>query len=351
MFIKFAVFNMNEHLILNEQMSINDILNKAITAFDDKMPRVKAKKLVVEDAAFLEIMGVPFRCVVEQALTVGQLCKSTDKKRGKNSGEVPMLYVTVNLTPKTIAYAEASGINVLDCAGNCVLQSPENSSSVFFFANKGEKPLADFEDDSYPIFREAGLKVIFYFLLERNNINKTYREIQSATGVAIGTVKNVIAGMVYRQFARVEGRKRFLTNIERLLTHWIIGYGQNLRPKLFVTRMKFRDKARQETWKDIALPEGVLWGSEPAEALSGQYLTPGDFVVYTDEPISALLKTGTMMPQVDGNIAVYQKFWKTDYAGKTVPPVLIYADLMDAGNGRCVEAAKRMTENELKYLF
>ena len=33
---------------------------------------------------------------------------------------------------------------------------------------------------------------------------------------------------------------------------------------------------------------------------------------------------------------------------RTVPAILIYADLMGSGNSRCLEAAQRILRNELK---
>ena len=55
----------------------------------------------------------------------------------------------------------------------------------------------------YPIFQDVGIKVIFYLLQDKNNIDKTYREIQENTGVALGTVKNVIDELVARNFILV----------------------------------------------------------------------------------------------------------------------------------------------------
>ena len=62
------------------------------------------------------------------------------------------------------------------------------------------------------------------------------------------------------------------------------------------------------------------------------------------------MKTGAVVPDTDGEIAVYQKFW-TGGDTDTVPAVLIYADLMDTANGRCIEAAQKIKENELEYLL
>ena len=62
----------------------------------------------------------------------------------------------------------------------------------------------------YPAFQEAGLKVIFYLLQEFTNVNKPYREIQKATGVSLGAIKNVFDVLVEREFILMTGSKRTL---------------------------------------------------------------------------------------------------------------------------------------------
>ena len=42
------------------------------------------------------------------------------------------------------------------------------------------------------------------------------------------------------------------------------------------------------------------------------------------------------------------KFWNWETDNRTVPAILIYADLMGSGNSRCLEAAQRILRNELK---
>lgn len=62
----------------------------------------------------------------------------------------------------------------------------------------------------YPVFQEAGLKVIFYLLQEFANVNKPYREIQGATGVSLGAIKNVFDVLVERNFVLLTNSKRTL---------------------------------------------------------------------------------------------------------------------------------------------
>lgn len=351
LFSNFALFNDIEHDYIFEQMSGQEILNRAVAALNSNLHREKATVDYYGEIPYLTIMGKRFLCVVEPNLTLGVMIDKIPEHYGPVDKDTRILFVTVNATPKMLELAKIPDINILDCAGNFNIQYQlKNGNIVLMLANKGEKPVEDTTAKAYPIFLEKGLKVIFNLLLDKQNVGRPYREIMDATGVAIGTVKNVIDGLIYQQFVRVEKNKRFLTNIDRLLMLWATNYGLNLKPKLFQTRFAFRDEERRRNWKHLELPDGMLWGGEPAAALNDGFIAPGGFTVYADVPAATLMKTGAVVPDAYGEIAVYQKFWKGTDA-KTVPALLIYADLMDTANGRCIEAAQKIKENELKYLL
>ena len=49
------------------------------------------------------------------------------------------------------------------------------------------------------------------------------------------------------------------------------------------------------------------------------------------------------MPDPQGNIHVYKKFWKITQLNKNiVPPLLIYADLINSGDPRNIEVANKI---------
>lgn len=349
LFINFAVFNSIEHPITNEQkMSDQEILNRAVAALNSTLYRDKATIDYDGDVPCLTLMGKRFRCVVKPNLTLVDMmdkCLPADK-------DARILYVTINATPKMLELAKLPEVNVLDCAGNFNIQyQQKNGNVVLMLANKGEKPIEDVMPKAYPIFLEKGLKVIFYLLLDKKNIGRPYRDIMDATGVSIGTVKNIIDGMIYQQFARVERNKRFLTNTDRLLMLWATNYGHIMKPRLLQTRFAFRDEEKREKWNAMTLPDGMMWGGEPAAALTDGFLTPGEFSIYTDVPAATLMKTGAVIPDANGEITVYEKFWKDEEATNVTPAILTYADLMDTANSRCIEAAQKIKEYELKYLL
>lgn len=332
-------------------MDNQEILNRAVAALNNNLYRDKATIDYVGDIPYLTVMGKRFVCIVEPNLTLGMMVDKIPNDYKQPDKDVRCLYVTINATPKMLEVAKLPDINILDCAGNCNIQyQQKNGNIVFMIVNKGEKPVEYITAKAYPIFLEKGLKVIFYLLLDKKNVGRPYREIMDATEVAIGTVKNIIDGLIYQQFVRVEKNKRFLINTDRLLMLWATNYGQNLKPKLIQTRFTFRNEENRRNWENLVLPTGMVWGGETAAALTDGFITPGEFTIYTDAPAATLMKTGAVIPDADGEIAVYQKFWtRTDV--RTVPAALIYSDLMDTANGRCIEAAKKIKENELKYLL
>lgn len=112
--------------------------------------------------------------------------------------------------------------------------------------------------------------------------------------------------------------------------------------------MAFRTEANRNEWKNIALPKGMSWGGEPAANLTDGYLQPGIFDIYTEIPAAHLIRTGVVKQDANGEIHLYNKFWNWETDNRTVPAILIYADLMGSGNSRCLEAAQRMLKNELK---
>ena len=352
LFINFALFNKTEHNIKIEHNMNNetDILNRAVSVLKKKIPQQEVTVAIKDDYPRLVIMGKEFVCKIEPTLTVADLMRPYSERpeilRGENT-----IFVTVNANAKVLDLAQNVGINVIDCAGNYAIRHTHKNGNIFFMlSNRGESPVADLRPNTYPIFKDKGLCVIFYFLLAKENIAKPFREIQEATGVAIGTVKNIVDGMAYQQFARIEKNKRFLINIDKLLMLWGANYCQNFRPKLLQSRMNFRN-GKGNDWQSIDLPKGMQWGGESAASLTDNYLTPGTFTIYADISAPTIMKTGAVLPDNEGDIFIYEKFWKGETTGTCVPAVLTYAELMDTGNGRCIEAAQRMKENELGYLF
>lgn len=328
-------------------MSDHEIINRAIGALNNNLHSDIAMLDYCEGLPYLSIMGKKFKCVVDPHITSSIL----DWKERQSDKGTRILFITSNITPKMLDLCKRSDINVLDCAGNFNIKyQMGNGNVVLWLANKGEKPIADIKFRPAKFFTDKGLRVIFYLLLDKKNITNSYREIVDATGVSIGTVKNIIDGLISLQFVHIENGRRFLKNTDRLLSLWASNFEVTLKPKLFLTRFVFRNEEKRKDWEHMKLPDGMLWGGESAASITDGYLTPGEFTIYTEIPSAILMKTGAVVPDPNGEIAIYRKFW-TANDSKTVPAILTYADLIATSNGRCIEAAQKIKDNELKYLF
>ena len=289
-------------------------------------------------------MNVDFLCKIKGNITATNINTIVNHLQKYMAIENrPVLLVAKYINPNMFDKLVGLGLNILDCAGNCHIRYMNGNIPVFHLINKGEKNVFA-NEKAYPVFQDAGIKVIFYLLQDKNNINKAYREIQENTGVALGTVKNVIDELVTRNFILVTDKGRILKNRKALLDLWVENYNQVLKPKLLIGRMAFRTNEQRNKWKTMELPEGMCWGGESAANMIDNYLEPGAFDIYTDVPTAYLMKTGFVKQDTNGEIKVYQKFWQWETENHLAPLILIYADLMGSNNSRCLEAANRLME-------
>lgn len=337
-------------MLLAEQ----EILNSALEALRKKLALSETAVIHMVDNpcrnsdAVIRIMNVDFLCEVKNTVTTATIASIASRLKVLASTEKrPVLLIAKYITPTVIEDLAINGINTLDCAGNCHIRYEKGNRIVFHLVNKGEKNTF-MTGKPYPVFQEAGLKVIFYLLQDIANVDKPYRNIQIATGVSLGAIKNVFDVLVERHFILSVNGKRVLRNKDVLFNLWVENFNQALKPKLLLARMSFRSNDQRINWTALKLPEGMYWGGEGGANKIDGYLEPGTFDIYTDIPAANLLRTGMVMQNENGEISIYQKFWKWESGNQIVPRILIYADLMGSGNSRCIEMAKRLLDNELK---
>ena len=192
---------------------------------------------------------------------------------------------------------------------------------------------------------EGAIKLIYRFLSDKSFIGKAYRTISSETGMSLGSIKNTIEELTNRQFVMHTDKGRKIINEDKLLELWVQAYNQTIRPKLMLRRMSFRTDEMRSNWQEMNLPEGMLWGGDCGANLTDGYLIPGSFDIYTSKPSAMLMTTGMVMPNENGEITLYQKFWNDDNDTKVAPKLIIYADLMNSGDSRQIEAAQRLIKN------
>lgn len=135
------------------------------------------------------------------------------------------------------------------------------------------------------------------------------------------------------------------------MNKWITGYEDKLKKTLFIGKFRFNNNK----WKNIKFENNkTLWGGEPAAEILTHYLHPQLFIAYTKEDTKELIKKYFLIPDPNGEVEIYKKFWNFDYDAinkNVVQPLLIYADLINTGDDRNLETAKIIYERYLQDKF
>jgi hypothetical protein len=270
----------------------------------------------------------------------------------KQWGEHPLL-VTDHVTPPIAEVLRANGIAFLDAAGNAFLDS-----APLFVWVKGEKPAAkSLSVETGRAFQPSGLQVLLVLLSKPSTASLPYRQLAAMAGVAHGTIGLVMADLEKLGYLRQVGAKRGsrrLFEIGRLMQQWAEGYARTLLPRTLIDRY-YANAADWQTW--AISPSAVQWGSEPAAALVTGYLRPEELTLYAESfpgPLAARLKLSKTASEKN-RVPVYirRRFWNftpDDWRLDCTPPLLVYADLLATGDGRCIETARIIHDEYLARL-
>lgn len=258
----------------------------------------------------------------------------------RQTSKLPIMLIVGDISPQNLMKFAEEGFNVLDHAGNCYINIPP--LYILITGQKLVKP----KETVKKVFNDSAIKLIFYFLLDKSNIAKPYRKIVEETGFSIGTVKNVIEEMTLQHHIIKTSKGRVLMDWRKLLDDWQVAYNQTLKPKLFLKKMTLAKPERIKNWKDTKLPQDACWGGESGANLTDGYLIPEIHTIYTGGDSNEIIRTSRILPSSEGEIIVYKKFWTGIEENHIAPKILIYADLMGTANSRCLDAAKRIMNDE-----
>jgi hypothetical protein len=261
----------------------------------------------------------------------------------------PFMVVADTIFPALKEILREKNVGYLDTAGNLYLNTEGN-----FVWIDGNKPVEKKKIITNRAFTKTGLKTVFYLLLHEQAINMPYRKLADATGVALGNIKNIIEGLKDAGFIiNINDTTLKLQNKEALLDRWLTGFRETLRPALHLGTYRFWDKNRLGNWQALTLdPAETKWGGEPAGELLTNHLVPAHLTVYTKQK-TAPITNWTLIPDKNGNVHFYEKFWKDATYDKEqfAPPLLVYADLMLTDDPRCQETAAMIFNNYLKIYY
>lgn len=235
-------------------------------------------------------------------------------------------------------------VNYIDAGGNCFIK--KNDWIILLEGFKTEAPRDTRKDRA---FTKTGLVLLFHFLNDENYLNVTYRQMAEDHDIALGNINYIMNSLKDQDFLIQVDKKQFkLTRKPALLEEWITAYEQKLKPTLFLGNFRFLNGFDKD-WHKLPLKNHeTQWGGEPAANILTNYLKPAKLTLYTLENKTALIKKYRLVPDEKGNLAIYKKFWKFQDGDETVPPMLVYADLLNTNDPRNLETARRIYDGLLK---
>lgn len=186
--------------------------------------------------------------------------------------------------------------------------------------------------------QKSELKLVFYLLQDKRNVAKNFRQIAEETEMSLGSIQAKMQELTDKGYIVPSDKGRVLRKRSQLIDWWAHGYAESLKEKQLLMRFGFLTPAIRMAWKEIALPHSAQWSGEPAANIMDGYISPERWDLYVEDNANALIATGRMIPNPQGEIYVYRKFWK----GDAIPALVIYADLLATGDDRCKEAAERI---------
>ena len=255
------------------------------------------------------------------------------------------LIIAENIFPKIKEQLRENNIAYIDTQGNAYIKTDRNLIWI-----EHDKKTEKGNNVRNRAFTKTGIKVLFLYLHDKEWINRPYREVAEMAGVALGAIPPVINGLKQLGYLVNIDEKRYqLVNKEELLNKWAEAYGEKLKPTLKIGNF-FLNNVSINNWRDINYKdEDILWGGEPAADLLTNYLNPEKLTIYTTKTTKELMIDFDFYPDENGQIAVFQKFW--NFPGENqnaIPPVLVYADLINTNDSRCIETARLIYDKYLR---
>ncbi len=237
--------------------------------------------------------------------------------------------------------------NYLDGAGNCFIHS-----SGMLLVVQGRKAPANQVAVKHP-FGKSGLRLLFTLLTQPDAINLSIRELADQTDVSVGTAQQTLDYLKkFGYVVVVDAKRKKLVQLDKLRELWVGRYATTLKPSLSVGRFRLPKNLSPTDWRQMTLQPGTWWGGEAAADCLTNNLRPGTLTLYTTEDRAGLLQKYKLLPDPNGSVEVNRLFWKKSELATTniptVPPLLVYADLLTIADPRTVEIARQLYQDHVE---
>lgn len=338
---------MNTVLMLNAE---TEIVAKALDALHSSAG-VGGTLADIDTAVVLTINGQQRRytCAVKRkldryALALDMLNRTVDAQH--------TLLVTSPLSQDMATHCRDIGLQFIDTAGNAYLNDG-HGIYIYVSGRRGDDRWQPATDNT---MTPALLRLMFAFLAEPALLNAPYRDIAAQVKVSTGSIGKALDTLETRGLiGTTKGGKRLIRTPELFLNEWASGYAGRLKPKLRKYRFATDDFEKFLGWNPgLRLS---AWGGEPAAMILTKHLKPEEGTIYVDmndpHALRDIVREFRLRADPQGPIEIVEMFWNPDAFTTwfpTVPPHLVYADLMATHDSRNIAVARQIASEVIDHV-
>lgn len=257
--------------------------------------------------------------------------------------DLPFVLARTWIPAKRARNLREQGLNYLDTAGNAFLNLP----GLHVFRETNNLPMIDpVRKHPGEVFNASAVRVGLQLLLDPLLVGSNLRAIAALAGVSAPSAKFALDAFKDDGYVIEVGKKeRKLVEREAFLRRWAESYNLRYRPK-------------HTLGKYAAGPEDLrldgfeaCWGGEPGADRLTNNLQPLEKVVYSySRKVGPMVAKNRLRPDSKGGVQVVQACWEKHEQEPqgTAPAFVIFADLLETRDPRCIEVAEQIFETILK---
>ena len=257
---------------------------------------------------------------------------------------LPLVLARTWIPAKRARTLREQGVNYLDTAGNAFLNLP----GLHVFRETNDLPKIDpVRKRPGEVFNVSAVRVGLQLLLDPQLVDSNLRAIAALAGVSAPSAKFALDAFKADGYVIEVGKNgRKLVDRERFVRKWAESYNLRYRPKHALGKYVggLDDLLRLDDFD-------ACWGGEPgADRLTNNLQALGKVVYTYSTKVGPLVAKNRLRPDSKGSVELVQACWekRQEELQGTAPAFVVFADLLDTRDPRCIEVAEQIFETILK---
>jgi hypothetical protein len=260
-----------------------------------------------------------------------------DRAHGVGPGA---LYLLDELTPRAELEIRRMSINYVTADGRALVSMP----GIYIDVRKRLSPRSTAKPTRTSggnLFSTRRSQMILCLVTWPHLTRASHREIARIAGISVGMVPTTLATLRRAGFLDDGREGKRIVNADSLIEAWVAAYPTGLREKLNLA--EYEGELPSRATIHTAFPDGVVGGEFAVSTIRN----PEQLLLYTEHwDVRGAIKL-QWRKSIQPNVAIRSKFWRDPGSlggshSACAPPLLVYADLLAAGDPRLVEAAQEL---------